>query len=318
MSRGSQPICPHRFSWCFIFRLRGELAAKILTAAGPLPAVHPLDGTKITTGVIYVAPQTITLLIENDRVADALFRSAAYVHGPRAIGVVLSGALDDGTSGLWSIERLSGITVVQQPNQARFESMPRSALEYVEVDHTVPSTEIGALLSRLIGALPGPEPILETDIKSRIAKEVQIADDAEAFQRAVMELGELTPFTCPECHGVLVRIAEGKMARFRCRMPVIYDPLLGRHWLEGVLSWMILDAVLRPRPAQDSRLACQRRTGMPCPCTWRTNFRRSELLSVVTFCKNSRRDFFTNTARRHSFAKPPGVLAPPFTGILGA
>ena len=220
---------------------------KILTAAGPLPAVHPLDGAKIKTGVIYVAPPDHHLLIEDDRVAvtkgpkenrfrpsiDALFRSAAYVYGPRAIGVVLSGALDDGTSGLWSIKRLGGITVVQQPNQARFESMPRSALEYVEVDHTAPSTEIGSLLSRLVGEQPGPGANMETDIKSRMAKEVQIADDAEAFQRGVMELGELTPFTCPECHGVLVRIAEGKMARFRCHTGHAYtDSAL----LEGVME----------------------------------------------------------------------------------
>jgi two-component system, chemotaxis family, protein-glutamate methylesterase/glutaminase len=202
----------------------------ILRKAGPLPAVHPQDGEKIKPGVIYIAPPDHHLLIENGHVAvkkgpkenrfrpsiDALFRSAAYVYGPRAIGVVLSGALDDGTSGLWSIKRLGGIAIVQQPHQAQFESMPRSALEYVEVDHNLPSTEIGALLGELVHEPPAPEMPLEDDLKTRLATEVQIAAEDGAFQKGIMKLGALTPFTCPECHGALVKIAEGKMSRFRC------------------------------------------------------------------------------------------------------
>jgi len=90
--------------------------------------------------MIYVAPPDHHLLIDGRHVAvkkgpkenrfrpsiDALFRSAAYTYGRGAIGVVLSGFLDDGTSGLWSIERLGGITVIQEPNEARFEDMPAS------------------------------------------------------------------------------------------------------------------------------------------------------------------------------------------------
>jgi two-component system chemotaxis response regulator CheB len=219
----------------------------ILAECGPLPAVHPHDGAAIKPTVIYVAPPDHHLLIDRDRVAvkkgpkenrfrpsiDALFRSAAYTSGPRAIGVVLSGALDDGTSGLWSIKRLGGVTIIQQPNEARFESMPRSALEYVEVDHALPSTEIGSLLGRLVGESPAQGAAMEADLKTRMATEVQIAADDEAFQRGVMELGALTPFTCPECHGVLVRIAEGKMSRFRCHTGHAYtDSAL----LEGVME----------------------------------------------------------------------------------
>lgn len=145
-----------------------------------------------------------------------LFRSAAYVCGPRAIGVVLSGALDDGTSGLWSIKRLGGLTVVQEPKQSRFESMPRSALDYVDADYSLPSSEIGALLGRLVKEHPVPDQAAEAEIKARMGTEVGIATDNSAFQKGVMELGDLTPFTCPACHGALVRIAEGKMSRFRC------------------------------------------------------------------------------------------------------
>src|SRR5687767_3636823 len=126
---------------------------EILNFSGVLHACHPEDGAKIETGRIYVAPPDHHLLIERERVVvqkgpkenrfrpsiDALFRSAAYNYGPKAIGVVLSGALDDGTSGLWTIQRLGGTTIVQEPNDARFESMPLSALNQVKVDHTVPA-----------------------------------------------------------------------------------------------------------------------------------------------------------------------------------
>src|SRR5688572_25460972 len=95
---------------------------EILSRSGPLPACHPEDGAKIEAGRIYTAPPDHHLLIERGRVAvakgpkenrfrpsiDALFRSAAYSYGPKVIGIVLSGALDDGTSGLWSIKRLGG------------------------------------------------------------------------------------------------------------------------------------------------------------------------------------------------------------------
>jgi two-component system, chemotaxis family, protein-glutamate methylesterase/glutaminase len=229
----------------------------ILARAGPMPAVHPRDGQPVEAGVIYVAPPDHHLLIEGERVAvkkgpkenrfrpsiDALFRSAAYVYRARAIGVVLSGALDDGTSGLWTIKRLGGVAIVQQPNQARFETMPRSALENVEVDHTVPATEIGALLVRLIGEQSAPGTLMDNEVGSRIATEVSIAADDAAFQKGVMALGQLTPFTCPECHGALVRIAEGKLSRFRCHTGHGYtDSALLEAVMEetGEMLWQVI------------------------------------------------------------------------------
>ena len=230
----------------------------ILSHSGPLKAIHPDDGAAIKAGMIYVAPPDRHLLIEGHRIGvkrgpkenrfrpsiDALFRSAAYCYRARAIGVVLSGALDDGTSGLWSIERLGGITVVQQPSQARFEEMPRSALEYVKVNHTLPATEIGALLGRLVGEAPRtPNAAAESDENARMKTELEIAADNSAFQKGVMELGELTAFTCPECHGVLVRIAEGKMSRFRCHTGHAYtDSALLEAVMEstGEMLWQVI------------------------------------------------------------------------------
>jgi two-component system, chemotaxis family, protein-glutamate methylesterase/glutaminase len=230
---------------------------KILSWAGSLPAIHPEDGTRIKPGTIYVAPPDHHLLIEDGRVAvkkgpkenrfrpsiDALFRSAAYIYGPQAIGVVLSGELDDGTSGLWSIKRLGGITIVQQPSQARFDSMPLNALQYVDVDYNLPSTEIGALLGRLVHEEPAHHVTVEEQIKTRMAKELEIAAEDAAFQKGIMELGTLTPFTCPECKGALVKIPEGKMSRFRCHTGHAYtDNALLEAVMEstGEMLWQVI------------------------------------------------------------------------------
>ena len=218
----------------------------ILSRAGPLPALHPADGETTQPGHVYVAPPDHHLLIDDGRVAvkrgpkenrfrpsiDALFRSAAYIHGPGAIGVVLSGALDDGTSGLWSIKRLGGTTIVQQPQQAEFDSMPRSALEYVDIDHSPPSTEIGPLLGRLAREMPEAGDH-GADLRPRMSAELQIAAEGGAFQKGIMDFGELTPFTCPECHGALVKLSEGALSRFRCHTGHAYsDSAL----LEGVMA----------------------------------------------------------------------------------
>jgi two-component system chemotaxis response regulator CheB len=213
---------------------------EILDAAGPLPAAFAEDGERVRPGRIYVARPDHHLLLDGDRVAvkrgpkenrfrpsvDALFRSAAYFHGPRVIGVVLSGALDDGTSGLWTVKRLGGTAVVQTPAEAKFDSMPRAAMDHVDVDHTCLVAEIGPLLLRLMdnpAADVEAEPGAEID-RARAKIEVSVAATGNAFQQGIMDHGTLTPFTCPECHGALVRIEEGALSRFRCHTGHGYTP----------------------------------------------------------------------------------------------
>lgn len=200
-----------------------SMLPSILSNAGPLKAIHPKDGEKIQQGVIYVAPPDHHLLIHKNTVAvkkgpkenrfrpsiDALFRSAAYTYGTASIGVVLSGALDDGTSGLWNINRLGGIAIVQIPDQARFKAMPRSALEHVKVDHQASSLEMGALICRLIAKPPAHDESNLEDIKKRFATENHIAAEGGAYQKGIMNIGGLTPYACPACHGVLIGVQRG-------------------------------------------------------------------------------------------------------------
>lgn len=229
----------------------------ILSQSGPLPAVHPEDGVKIQDGYVYVAPPDHHLLVDDGHVAvkkgpkengfrpsiDALFRSAAYSYGPNAIGVVLSGALHDGASGLWSIKRLGGIAIVQDPYEAQYPSMPRSALEYVDADYRLQAKEMSPLLVRLAQeAASAPARQAEKDLEARIAKEVQIAAGTNLSQKSILELGELTPFTCPECHGILVQILEDKLRHFRCHTGHSFteDALLeGVMQSTGELLWQV-------------------------------------------------------------------------------
>lgn len=207
-----------------------SMLPQILSRSGPLEAVHPKDGEPVKPGCIYVAPPDQHMLVEEDHVVvrkgpkengfrpsiDALFRSAAYGYGPRVIGVVLSGSLDDGTSGLWSVKRLGGLAIVQEPDEALFPSMPVNVLEYVEADHILPIAEIGILLTRLAGEDAPEKPDLPAEELERLEKEIMIAAHDDAFDIGIMNTGERTSFTCPHCHGSLTQLKEGKLVRFRC------------------------------------------------------------------------------------------------------
>lgn len=202
----------------------------ILSRASLFNAVHPKDGEEIKPGQIYVAPPDHHILLEGTQVLvkkgpeenrfrpsiDALFRSAAYVYGPRVIGIVLSGLLNDGTSGLWSVKRMGGLTIIQEPEDADYPSMPLNVLEYVKVDYTIPASQMGSLLDKLTREKASKKPKISKNEMDSLKMEVIISKQDNAFAMGIMNEGELTPFTCPECHGVLVRLLEGKFIRFRC------------------------------------------------------------------------------------------------------
>lgn len=201
----------------------------ILGRSGPLPAGHAIDGERIESGRIYVAPPDFHLLVEQGYVRvlrgpkenrcrpaiDPLFRSAARAYGPRVIGVVLTGALNDGTAGLLAIKRRGGCAVVQDPADAFFPSMPASALEYVSADYCQPLANIGPLLNEL-----GHEPATE-DAVYPVSADMEIETKILEMNVATMESeqrpGNISAFTCPECKGPLWELRDGDLLRFRCR-----------------------------------------------------------------------------------------------------
>ncbi|MBV9772577.1 MAG: chemotaxis protein CheB [Gemmatimonadetes bacterium] len=211
------------------------LLPRILQDGCALPVSQAQDGESVVPGHVYVARPDHHLTLDEGRVrvthgprenhsrpaVDPLFRSAALAFGPRVIGVVLTGRLDDGSAGLWAVSARGGTTVVQDPDDAAYPSMPRSALRYVDIDHVATADELAPLLVRLTGEpfphtgdLPVPEEMLV---------ETRIAQEDGALRQGVLSLGPLTPYTCPECRGVLVRIREPGIPRFRCHTGHAYS-----------------------------------------------------------------------------------------------
>jgi two-component system, chemotaxis family, protein-glutamate methylesterase/glutaminase len=202
---------------------------QILQRAGRLPAAHARDAEPLEPGRIYVAPPDRHLLVmpghlhvtksakENGLrpAADPLFRSAARYYGPRVIGVVLSGNLNDGTMGLLAVRERGGITVVQDPADALYPGMPSSAVEHVQPDHVRPLEEIGPLLVRLV-AEPSEEIAIMEHEHGPVDASVLSALDG--LPDTVVEQAPPSGFTCPECHGALWETQEAEMVQFRCRV----------------------------------------------------------------------------------------------------
>ncbi|HJQ33565.1 MAG TPA: chemotaxis protein CheB [Pyrinomonadaceae bacterium] len=202
--------------------------AQILDRWGPLPADNAHNHERIQPGRVYVAPPDRHLLLEPGRMRvthgprenrfrpaiDPLFRSAAQVYGPRAVGVILTGGLDDGTSGLWAIKRLGGTAVVQDPSEAFVPSMPLSALDQVEVDYTLPLAEIAPLLVRLTRTSVAEQGGYEVPEELNI--EICIAKEDRALDIGLAKLGTPSIFACPECHGTLLQLKENGRTRYRC------------------------------------------------------------------------------------------------------
>jgi two-component system chemotaxis response regulator CheB len=203
---------------------------RILTRAGPLNAVHATDGQPIESRNIYLAPPDHHLLIfrnglrlyrgprenGNRPAVDPMFRSAALAYGPRVIGVVLSGNLDDGTSGLLAIKRRGGTAVVQEPDDAMFPSMPQSAIDHVAVDHVVRLEDLGGLLAELAIRPTQEEEIVPADDAKKETEYTEV--DLARIEDAADHPGVLAPFGCPDCGGTLWELRDGQLVRFRCRV----------------------------------------------------------------------------------------------------
>lgn len=203
-----------------------NMLGEILDAAGPLRATTAVEGERFEHGRIYVAPADRHLLVGQDHVhvrrgprenrtrpaVDPLFRSAAVSCSSRVIGVVVSGMLDDGTAGLQAVKRCGGLAVVQDPRDAAYPDMPRSALAYAPVDHVRPAAGLADLLAELV-ATPRPSPV---EAPENVRVEALIAAQELHTMPDQTRFGPLSPLTCPDCNGGLVEIREGGLIRYRC------------------------------------------------------------------------------------------------------
>jgi two-component system chemotaxis response regulator CheB len=204
----------------------GDVLLQALSRAGKLPCARARDGQSFKAGHVYIAPPDHHLLVGKGQrlmvtkgarenrsrpAIDPLFRSAAVAYGVGVIGVILTGYLDDGTSGLVAVKRCGGTTVVQDPEDAMYPDMPANAIQNADVDHVLPLAEMGSLLTRLVDQPLGKPVAAPRDIVT----ESRIAERVLSDLKSVDALGKQVPFNCPGCGGVLWEMAQGDL-RYRC------------------------------------------------------------------------------------------------------
>lgn len=200
----------------------------ILNRIGGLPAVTPRQGDPIKPGYVYAATTDRHLetcedgfhLTRGPRVngsrpsVEVLFRSAAETFGGRVIGVVLSGGLDDGSVGLAAIRSAGGIGIVQAPDEALVDSMPRRAIAAAAPEHVASSMEIGSLIKEIVGKpADGPR-----DHRKRGGEELDMEVGVHDAK------GQVTGLTCPDCHGSIWMTGDGGEVTFSCRVGHSYSP----------------------------------------------------------------------------------------------
>jgi two-component system chemotaxis response regulator CheB len=212
------------------------LLPQLLQRSTKLPVAFARHGASVATGRVVVAPPDHHLMLDADRVRlshgprentyrpsiDVLFRSAAVAYGPRVIGVVLSGLLDDGSAGLWAIRRRGGTALVQDPADADYPDMPRNAIQLNRIDDVLSAARLAERMTQLVqqpvAAAPEAPPAAMTS-------EVRMAS-AEHIEPAAMDaLGGRSSLTCPECGGALWQLDDAGLSRYRCHVGHAYSLL---------------------------------------------------------------------------------------------
>jgi two-component system chemotaxis response regulator CheB len=201
------------------------------TIASTVTALHvetARDGISIDPGKVYLAAPNHHLIIDDGSIRlgtgprenlvrpaiDPLFRSAAASYGPRAIGIILSGMLNDGADGLRAIKRCGGTALVQAPQDCIASDMPLAALAATPVDLSAEAEKLGPALDRFVREEAGPP----TPVPPDILLEVEIALGANFGSELAGKIGKPAALTCPDCGGVLSEVNGSHPLRFRCQV----------------------------------------------------------------------------------------------------
>jgi two-component system, chemotaxis family, protein-glutamate methylesterase/glutaminase len=202
--------------------------AEMLSGLGPLPVSAAVDGQPIEKSRVYVAVPDRHLLLVNGMIAlgegprenmarpaiDPLFRSAALAYGSRTIGVVLSGMLNDGASGLGAITARGGTALVQHPLDAVADAMPLAALETVAAADVFAAADLGGAIAAAAGSEAGPDlPAPES-----LLLEVRIAAGMRLGSEALRKIADPSTIVCPDCNGVMSEVRGEHPLRYRCQI----------------------------------------------------------------------------------------------------
>lgn len=245
-------------AYCIVLHLSrkgiGDFVVHRLSQVTTMPCSLAVNGAPIKKDHIYIARPNQHLLLKDDHLLlgagpeenrfrpsiDVLFRSAAAAYGSYATGIILSGLLDDGTSGMWAIKRSGGTCIVQDPNQAEYPDMPLSVINHMEADHIVPLDQIGGVIT---GALKNKKGKRKPAPKDVLA-ESKIAEQTAAGINDVKKLNvEHSIFACPDCGGGLWEAKNDVIKRYRCHIGHAYterDLVLKQAQAQGTTLWAAL------------------------------------------------------------------------------
>jgi two-component system chemotaxis response regulator CheB len=229
--------------------------AAIVTKAGPLPAVEAADGMPMEPGQIFMAVPDRHLLVDEhgllrlvrgpreNRVrpaVDSLFRSAARWCGPRVIGVVLSGSLDDGAAGLAAVAECGGVALVQEPQEAAFAGMPRAASAAVPTAEVLPVAQLARRITELAGR---PVRSIATGPTDGLIWETDMIRDGSS---KAVQSGRPVGLGCPECGGGMSEVTTGQALHYVCHVGHSYSPetfLAARDENIEAAAWTVVSAM---------------------------------------------------------------------------
>ena len=245
-------------AYCIVLHLSrkgiGDFVVHRLKQVTAMPCSLAVNGASIKKDNIYIARPNQHLLVKENKFLvvagpeenrfrpsiDVLFRSAAVAYSSHAIGIILSGLLDDGTSGMWAIKRSGGACIVQDPNQAEYPDMPLSVINNMEADHVTTLEEIGPLIAETVKHKKGRKKAVPKDVLA----ESKIAEQTAAGLDDVKKLDvEQSLFACPDCGGGLWEARNDIIKRYRCHIGHAYterDLVLKQAEAAGSTLWVAL------------------------------------------------------------------------------
>lgn len=282
---------------------RQDNIRKILNRDSNWPIILPKDGTKIEVGKAYLAPIDCHLMLSQGEIKvsggamenhyrpsiDVLFRTAAAAYSSCVIGIILSGLLDDGASGMAAIKSAGGICIVQDPEEADYAEMAVNVLKQTEVDYQVPLADIGYILSDI--ASRGD--CLPATIPERLKHEAQITMRMASNYADTDKLGSPTMFTCPDCGGMLTKMSEEGIPRYRCYTGHVFnEQFLEEQYLQKTEE--TLWVAMRMMEERKNFLgSLERRLGMNAPSSKERAERVTELDTHITRLKDILANFGT-------------------------
>ncbi len=244
-------------AYCIVLHLSrkgiGDFVVHRLTNVTALHCSLVVNGAPIKRDNIYIARPNQHMLVKDNHFilgagpeenrfrpsVDVLFRSAAVAYSSHAVGIILSGMLDDGTSGMWAIKRSGGTCIVQDPNQAEYPEMPLSVINNMQVDHVASLEEIGALVAEIVKHKKGGKKPVPKDViaESKIAETTAVGIDV------IEKLADTSVFACPDCGGNLWSMKDDTIKRYRCHIGHAYterDLIIKQSETASATLWVAL------------------------------------------------------------------------------